>query len=90
MASADEVSAEKRKSDGKSYGITLKGISQVILASADAREEGDKAREGGGETEFERGKCPSGIRSGFSGFTTGRGIIHALINSVRGSCLSRK
>ena len=38
---ADEVSAEKRKSDGKSHGITLKGISQVILASA---EEGDKAR----------------------------------------------
>lgn len=36
--------------------------------------------------EYERGKSLSGIRSGFEGcggFTTGRGIIHALINSVR-------
>lgn len=33
---------------GESHGITLKGISQVILASADAREEGDEARRGQG------------------------------------------
>lgn len=50
---------EKRKSDGKSYGIILKGISEVILASVRIQEEKrDKAERGEERELFERGKSP--------------------------------
>lgn len=71
---------EKRKSDGKSYGIILKGISEVILASVRIQEEKrDKAERGKKENYSKEGKVPEG----FGGFAQPmRGIIHVLINGI--------
>lgn len=58
---------EKRKSDGKSQGIILKGISKVILASVRIQEEkSDKAEgiEGKKENYSKEGKVPEGFGLG--------------------------
>lgn len=71
---------EKRKSDGKSYGIILKGISKVILASVRIQEEKrDKAVEEG-KNYSKEGKVPEGFGLGFRRIGTASAGNYSCVN----------
>lgn len=72
---------EKRKSDGKSYGIILKGISEVILASVRIQEEKrDKAKRGKKENYSKEGKVPEGFGLGFRRIRTANAGNYSCVN----------
>lgn len=86
---------EKWKSDGKSYGIILKEISKVILASVRIQEEKrDKAEEveGKKENHSKEGKVPEGFGLGFWRMRSIRTVSAGNYSCVnkRDRCISRK
>lgn len=95
ICAIEDGDVEKRKSDGKSYGIILKEISKVILASVRIQEEKrDKTEEveGKKENHSKEGKVPEGFGLGFWRMRSIRTVSaenYSCVNK-RDRCISRK
>lgn len=95
ICAIEDGDVEKRKCDGKSYGIILKEISKVILASVRIQEEKrDKAEEVEGKKEnySKEGKVPEGFGLGFWRMRSIRTVSAGNYSCVnkRDRCISRK